>query len=86
MQNVLFCSGLHKKLKIKTLRNIILTVVLYGFQTWLFILREERRLGVFGKWAVEENIWVIDGRGKGGVEKTKKKSLMIRTAHPILFR
>jgi hypothetical protein len=28
-------------------RNIILLVVLYGFETWLFTLREERRLRVF---------------------------------------
>jgi hypothetical protein len=33
--------------RIKIYRNIILPVVLYGFETWLFTLREERRQSVF---------------------------------------
>jgi hypothetical protein len=37
----------HKNIKIKIYRTIILPVVLYGCKTWLFILREERRLSVF---------------------------------------
>jgi hypothetical protein len=36
-----------KDLKIKIYRTIILPVVLYGCETWLLILREERRLRVF---------------------------------------
>ena len=36
-----------KNLKIKIYRTIILPVVLYGCETWLLILREERRLRVF---------------------------------------
>jgi hypothetical protein len=38
---------LSKNLKIKIYRNIILSVVLYGCETWSLILREERRLMVF---------------------------------------
>ena len=38
---------LSKKLKIKIYRAIILPVVLYGCETWLLTLREERRLRVF---------------------------------------
>ena len=34
-------------LKIKIYRTIILPVVLYGCETWLLTLREERRLRVF---------------------------------------
>jgi len=42
------CSSLlSKKLKIKIYRTIILPVVLYGCETWLLTLREERRLRVF---------------------------------------
>jgi len=33
-------------MKIKINRTIILPVVLYGCETWLFTLREKRRLGV----------------------------------------
>jgi hypothetical protein len=40
-------SLLSKNLKIKIYRTIILTVVLYGCETWSRTLREERRLRVF---------------------------------------
>jgi len=36
-----------QNMKIKTYRNIILPVVLYGCETWSLTLREERRLRVF---------------------------------------
>jgi hypothetical protein len=38
---------LFKNLKIKIYRNIILSVVLYGSETWSLALRDERRLRVF---------------------------------------
>jgi hypothetical protein len=38
---------LSKNLKIKIYRIIILPVVLYGCETWLLTLREERKLRVF---------------------------------------
>jgi hypothetical protein len=38
---------LSKNLKIKIYRTIILSVVLYGCETWSLTLREERRLRVF---------------------------------------
>jgi hypothetical protein len=38
---------LSTKLKIKIYRTIILSVVLYGCETWSLTLREERRLRVF---------------------------------------
>ena len=47
VQNVLSSSLLSKNLKIKVNRTIILSVVLYGCETWSLILREERRLRVF---------------------------------------
>ena len=37
---LLFCL-LSKKLKVKTCKTIILTVVLYGCETWSLTLREE---------------------------------------------
>ena len=45
--NLLSSSLLPKKLKIKIYKTIILPVVLYGCETWLLTLREERRLKVF---------------------------------------
>ena len=47
VQNLLSSSLLSKNLMIKIHRTIILTVVLYGCETWLPTLREERRLRVF---------------------------------------
>ena len=47
MQNPLPSSLLSKNLKIKTYGTIILTVVLYGCETWSLTLREELRLRVF---------------------------------------
>ena len=40
-------SLLSKNLKIKIYRTIILSVVLYGCETWSLTLREKRRLRVF---------------------------------------
>jgi len=47
VQNLFSSSILSKNLKIKIYRTIILPVVLYGCETWLLTLREERRLRVF---------------------------------------
>ena len=47
MQSLLSSSLLSKNLKIKIYRTIILSVVLYGCETWSLTLREERRLRVF---------------------------------------
>ena len=38
---------LYKKLKVNTYKTILLPDVLYGCETWSFILREEHRLRVF---------------------------------------
>ena len=46
LQNILSSSLLSKNIKIKIYRTVILPVVLYGCETWLLILREERRLRV----------------------------------------
>jgi hypothetical protein len=47
VQNLLSSSLLSKNLKIKTYRNIILLVVLYGCETWSLTLREEHGLRLF---------------------------------------
>jgi len=47
VQNLLSSSLLSKNIKIKIYRTIILPVILYGCETWLLTLREERRLRVF---------------------------------------
>ena len=47
VQNLLSSSSLHKNVKIKIYRTILLAVVLYGCDTWSLTLRDERRLMVF---------------------------------------
>jgi len=47
VQNLLSSWLLSKNLKIRIYRTIILPVVLYGCETWLLTLREERKLKVF---------------------------------------
>jgi len=47
VQNLLSSSLLSKNLKIKIYRTIILQAVLYGYETWSLILREDCRLRVF---------------------------------------
>jgi len=47
VQNLLSSRLLSKNLKIKIYRNIILSIVLYGCETWSLTLREERKLRVF---------------------------------------
>jgi hypothetical protein len=45
--NLLSSSLISKNLKIRIYINIMLPVVLYGCETWLLTLREERRMRVF---------------------------------------
>ena len=47
VQKLLSSRLLSKNLKIKIYRTIILPIVLYGCETWLLTLREERKLRVF---------------------------------------
>ena len=47
MQNLMSSSLLSTNIKIKMYRTINFPVVLYGCETWSFILREEHRLRVF---------------------------------------
>jgi hypothetical protein len=47
VQNLLSSRLISKNLKIKIYRTVILSVVLYGCETWSLTLREEHRLRVF---------------------------------------
>jgi hypothetical protein len=66
IQNLLFSSLLlSKNVKISMYKTIILSVVLYGCETWSLTLMEEHRLRVF------ENrvLWTEEGWGDGRMEK-----------------
>ena len=47
VQNLLSSRLLSRSLKLKIYRTVILPVVLYGCETWLLTLWEERKLRVF---------------------------------------
>jgi hypothetical protein len=47
IQNLLSSRLLSKNVKIRIYKTIILPVVLYGYETWSLILREEHRLREF---------------------------------------
>jgi len=47
VQNLLSSRLLSKNIRSKIYRTIILTVVLYGYETWSLTLRDKRRLRVF---------------------------------------
>ena len=53
--NFLSSSLLSKKIKVY--RNIILPVILYGFETWSLTLREERRLRLFENRVLRRIFW-----------------------------
>ena len=57
VQNLLSSTLLSIYLNIKKYRNIVLPVVLYGYETWLFTLREERRLRVFENMVLRRILW-----------------------------
>jgi hypothetical protein len=46
---IFYLAVLYKNLKIKIHKTVILSVVLYGCETWSQTLREEHRLRVFEK-------------------------------------
>jgi len=51
--NASYCSvQVSKNIKIEIHRTIILSVVLYGCETWSHTMREEHRLRVFENWVL----------------------------------
>ena len=74
---------LSKNLKIKMYRTIILPVVLYGCETWLLTLREERKLRVFENMVLRRIFGPRRDEVTGEWRRLHNEELMICTAHPI---
>jgi len=85
-QNLLTSSLLSKNLKIKVYRTIILSVVLYGCETWSLTLRKERRLRVFENRVLKRIFWPKRDEVKAEWRKLHNEELNVCTAHPILCR
>jgi len=85
VQNLLSSSLLSKNLKNKIHRTIILSLVLYGCETWSLTLREERRLRVFEKRVLRRIFGSKRDEITGSGENYIMKSLIICTPHPVFF-
>ena len=69
-KNLLSSSLLPKFIKIKTLRTVILSFILYGYENWSLTLEEEHLLRVFQK-KVLRRIFGPKGDKVTGVWKEK---------------
>jgi hypothetical protein len=69
VKNLLFSRLLLNNLKIKVYRNITLSVVLYGCETWSLTLREDHRLRVFENRVLRR----VFGRKKDEVARVWRK-------------
>jgi hypothetical protein len=79
VQNILSSGLLPKNISVKIYGNVILSVVLYGCETWSLTLREERRL------------WVLENRALRRILGPKRDEatgewsyIMISAPHPVL--
>ena len=68
VQTLLTSRILSKNLKIKIYKRTILSVVIYGSETWSLTLRKKRRLGVFENWL--RRIFGPSGKRVGSGEGT----------------
>jgi len=74
VQNLLSSRLLSKNLKIKVYRTIILPVVLYGCETWLLTLREDRKLRVFENMVLRRIFGPRSDEVKGEWRRLHKRS------------
>jgi hypothetical protein len=86
VQNHLSYSLLSRNFKTKIYRTIILPVVLYGYETWSLTLREEHKLRLFENRALRGVYGPKGGQCDSTGEDYIMSSLMICTAHQLLFR
>jgi hypothetical protein len=81
----LCCSFIYKNIKVKIYRTVILRVVLYGCETWLLTLREERRLRVYGNSVLRRIFGSKRNDVTGEWRKLRNEELMICISHSIFF-
>jgi hypothetical protein len=70
---------------IKIYRTIILPVVLYVFETWSLILKEERRLRVFENWELRRIFGSKRDEVTGEWRRLHNSEPYDITRHPTLF-
>jgi hypothetical protein len=61
VQSLLSSRLLSRNVKVKEYKTVVLPVVLYGFETWSLMLREEHRLRVFENRVLRRVFWTYEG-------------------------
>jgi hypothetical protein len=86
VQNLLSSHLLSKNIKIRINTTIILSVVLYGCETWSLILREEHRLRVFENIVLRRIFGTKRDEVTGGWRKLHNEELHNLYSSPNIIR
>jgi len=84
--NLLSFSMLSKNLKIKIYRITVLSLVLYGCETWLLTLTEERRMRLSENRVLKNIFWPKRDKVTGQWRKLHNEELNLLYCSPSIFR
>ena len=85
VQNLLSFRLLSKNVKIKIYRRMILSVVLYGYETWFFAIRVEYRLKEFENGVLRKISGLKRNEATGKGEDCGTRNSVIFNSQQILF-
>jgi hypothetical protein len=77
---------LSRNVKVKIYKTVILSVVLYGCETWSLTLREEHRLRVFENWVIRRIFGPKRDEVTGEWRKLHNEELHILYSSPNIIR
>jgi hypothetical protein len=86
VENLLSSRLQSKNLKIRIHKTIILSVVLYGCETWSLTLREKHRLRVFENWVLRKIFEQKRDEVAGEWRKLHNEDLRHLNSSPIIMR
>jgi hypothetical protein len=86
VQDLLSSCLLSRNVQVKTYKTIILSVVLYGYETWSLTLREEHRLRVFENRVLRRIFGLKRDEGMGQWRKLQNGELRNLYPSPDIIR
>jgi hypothetical protein len=86
VQKLLSSRLQYRKVKIRIYNNIILSAVLYGYETWSLILREEHRLRVFTNRLLKRIFGPKRDEVRGGLRKMHNEGFHNLYSSPSIIR